>query len=178
MKVKGKIKSSHLILGKAGELRVSIFLFCLSFTLEIKLYINHIELLHFQVLLTLSNNSVEIHSLNTSSKQTEVVCQRQITKQGHHAEVRAVSFSSDNLAIVTGSGDSVKLWNRHSLSCLRTIPTAYVLSICLVPGDRHAIAGLKDGRLLILDLNTGDILEEIPAGQKEIWSLCLLPDQV
>lgn len=55
---------------------------------------------------------------------------------------------------------------------------SYVLSVTFVPGDRHVIAGLKDGKLLIIDVASGDILEEIPAHTKEVWSLCLQTDLV
>ncbi|KAL0270510.1 UNVERIFIED_CONTAM: hypothetical protein PYX00_007902 [Menopon gallinae] len=150
IKLKVKIKSSDLVLGKNGELRI---------------------------MLTLSNNTVEIYTLNTTEKNALAVCKRRIANQGHHSEVRVVSFCSDSLAVVTGSGDSVKLWNRNSLACIRTIATGYVLSLCLVPGDRHVVAGLKTGKLLIIDLNTGDILEEIPAHEKEIWSIRVTPDK-
>lgn len=55
---------------------------------------------------------------------------------------------------------------------------SYVLSTIFVPGDRHVLAGLKDGKLLIIDVASGDILEEIPAHTKEVWSLCLQVDLV
>lgn len=54
----------------------------------------------------------------------------------------------------------------------------YVLSTIFVPGDRHVLAGLKDGKLLILDIASGDILEEIPAHTNEVWSICLQTDLV
>lgn len=129
-------------------------------------------------MLTLANNTIEVYTLDTSNKQAEPVFRRRVSQQGHHSEVRTVTFSSDNLALVTGSGDSVKLWNRSSSACLRTVSTGYVLSLCMVPGDRHVIAGLKDGKLLIIDLNTSDILEEIAGHEKEVSSICLLPNQV
>lgn len=47
-----------------------------------------------------------------------------------------------------------------------------------MPGDRHVLAGLKNGKLLIIDIAAGDILEEIPAHSAELWSICLEPDQV
>lgn len=54
----------------------------------------------------------------------------------------------------------------------------YVLSTIFLPGDRHVLAGLKNGMLLIIDIAAGDILEEIPAHSGELWSICLEPDQV
>lgn len=47
-----------------------------------------------------------------------------------------------------------------------------------VPGDRHVLAGLKNGHLLIIDVAAGDILEDIPAHTGELWSICLQPDMV
>lgn len=62
--------------------------------------------------------------------------------------------------------------------CLRTIETGAVVSLCFAPGDRHILAGLQDGKLLIIDISAGDILEEIQAHAAEIWSISLLPAQV
>lgn len=45
-------------------------------------------------------------------KNPEVKCLRSITAHGHRTDVRAICFSSDNLAFATASRDSVKLWNR------------------------------------------------------------------
>lgn len=47
-----------------------------------------------------------------------------------------------------------------------------------VPGDRHIVAGLKDGKLVIIDIAAGDILEEIQAHTAEAWSIYLQPDLV
>lgn len=47
-----------------------------------------------------------------------------------------------------------------------------------VPGDRHLIVGMKDGKMLIVDIASGEILEEIPAHSKELWSITLFPDMV
>jgi len=52
------------------------------------------------------------------------------------------------------------------------------LTVTFVPGDRHLIVGLKDGKMLIIDIASGDILEEVAAHSKELWSVTLLPDLV
>ncbi|GJQ79396.1 hypothetical protein Trydic_g16255 [Trypoxylus dichotomus] len=149
IKLSSKPKSLHVLLGNGGELRVSV---------------------------VLSNNIVELYSAQIDIKQEEIKCLRSISTQGHHSEVRSVAFSSDNLAIVSGSAESVKIWNRTSQACLRTVKTGYVLSLIFIPGDRHVLAGLKNGTLLIIDIAAGDILEEIPAHTTELWSICLHPN--
>jgi WD40 repeat protein len=104
-------------------------------------------------------------------------CLRDLEKMGHRSDVRVVCFSSDGLAVATGSAEAVKVWNRPSRSCMRTLDTAYVYSLCFVPGDRHLLIG-QDGKLLVADVGSAEILEEIPAHEKEIWSIVMQPDQV
>lgn len=96
IKLKSKPKSFHLVLGNGGELRIVV---------------------------NSANNSLDLFTLSTTIKDTNPVCLRCISNQGHRTEVRAVAFSSDNLAVVSGSGESIKMWNRPTQSCLRTINT-------------------------------------------------------
>lgn len=96
IKLKSKPKSLHLVLGNGGELRIVV---------------------------NSANNSLDLYTLSTTVKDSEPVCLRCISNQGHRTEVRAVAFSSDNLAVVSGSGESIKMWNRPTQSCLRTINT-------------------------------------------------------
>ncbi|XP_053978447.1 WD repeat-containing protein 3 [Hylaeus volcanicus] len=150
IKVSAKAKGLNMVMGREGELRICV---------------------------GLNNNSIDLYSLFTQDKDAEVKHLRSIINHGHRTEVRAVCFSSDNLAFATASGDSVKLWNRPTLACLRTVPCGYALTATFVPGDRHLIVGLKDGKMLIIDIASGDILEEVPAHSKELWSVTLFPDK-
>lgn len=68
--------------------------------------------------------------------------------------------------------------HRPTLACLRTVTCGYALTMTFVPGDRHLIVGMKDGKMLIVDIASGEILEEIPAHSKEVWSVTLFPDMV
>ncbi|KAL0112869.1 hypothetical protein PUN28_012250 [Cardiocondyla obscurior] len=149
VQVSGKVKGLDLVIGKENELRVCV---------------------------GVNNNSIELHSLHIEEKNPEIKRLRSITAHGHRTDVRAICFSSDNLAFVTVSGDSVKLWNRPTLSCLRTVQCGYALTVTFVPGDRHLIVGLKDGKMIIIDIASGDILEEVSAHSKELWSVTLFPD--
>ncbi|XP_015110704.1 WD repeat-containing protein 3 [Diachasma alloeum] len=152
IKVTSKAKSVDVVMGNGGEVRVCV---------------------------GLNNNSIELYSLNVTrhkEEQEEVCLLRSITSQGHRTDVRAISFSSDNLAFATVSGDSIKLWNRPSLVCLTTVQCGYALSVTFVPGDRHVVVGMKDGNMLIVDIASGDILEEIQAHTGEVWSIVLYPD--
>ncbi|XP_073835778.1 WD repeat-containing protein 3 [Musca autumnalis] len=156
IKVKQKIKSIDILLGAKEELRV---------------------------LVSLANNTLHLYSQEASfkkqasAKEETVKLLRSINRQGHHSEVRSVCFSSDSLAIGSGSAESFKFWNRDSMQCLRTVPADYVLCSTFVPGDRYMLLGLKSGKLLIVDVGSADVVEEIPAHDNELWSIALLPDQ-
>uniref|UniRef100_A0A146MA61 WD repeat-containing protein 3 n=1 Tax=Lygus hesperus TaxID=30085 RepID=A0A146MA61_LYGHE len=147
-----KVKSVSVVTGSA-ELRVSV---------------------------SLANNSLELYSLkqsdSVSNKPVLFDPLRKFVQPGHQGEVRAVSFSSDNLAIATAGANSIKIWNRVSLMCLRTVVTDYALCICFVPGDRHVIVGLKSGSVLVVDVSSGEILETIPAHTAEVWSIARTHD--
>lgn len=146
-----KIKSIDLLLGDGDELRVAV---------------------------SFANNYIKLFSTNIRAKHAQPVLLKSLMQHGHHSEVRAVAFSSDGLAIASGSGDSLKLWNRDTLACLRTVnEVGYVLSATFVPGDRHVLLGLKCGALLIVDVVVGQVVEKIEAHKAECWSVSLLPDQ-
>ncbi|EDW14856.1 WD repeat-containing protein 3 [Drosophila mojavensis] len=162
IKTRQKIKSIDVLLGQNQELRV---------------------------LVSLSNNSMSLYSLEASLKSrkpkakssestdSSVKLLRSLTRLGHQSEVRSVCFSNDSLAIGSGAGDSFKFWDRDAMQCLRTMPTDYILCSRFVPGDRYVLLGMKSGKLLIADVGAADIVEEIPAHESELWSIALLPDQ-
>ncbi|XP_052868712.1 WD repeat-containing protein 3 [Anopheles cruzii] len=145
-----KVKSFDLLLGSRNELRV-----CCTFL----------------------KNFVQLSSLALGTKAAEPVTLHTVQKQGHPSEVRSVAFSSDSLAIASGSAESLKLWSRSTQTVLRTVPTdgGYVVSTCFVPGDRHVLVGLKSGHLLIVDIAAAEIIERIEAHAKELWSISLTP---
>uniref|UniRef100_A0A182M2S4 Small-subunit processome Utp12 domain-containing protein n=1 Tax=Anopheles culicifacies TaxID=139723 RepID=A0A182M2S4_9DIPT len=146
-----KVKSFDLLLGSRNELRI-----CCTFL----------------------KNFVQLFSLDMEAKNAEPDTLYALQKQGHPSEARTVSFSSDNLAIASGSAESLKLWSRASQGVLRTVDTdGYVVSTCFVPGDRHVLVGLKSGQLLVVDVVPGEVIERIDAHEKELWSIILTPDK-
>lgn len=122
-----------------------------------------------------ANNSIRVFAMNLIEKKSEPELLRTLQMQGHSSEVRTICFSSDALAVASADGNSLKLWNRESMRCLQTIfDTGYALCCCFAPGDRHLLVGRMDGVLLIADVVSGEVLEEIQGHQKELWSMTLL----
>ncbi|KAM9344035.1 WD repeat-containing protein 3 [Pholidichthys leucotaenia] len=130
-----------------------------------------------KVALLLQNNTVETYSLKTSDKTPTANKTARLTIGGHRTDVRTLAFSSDNLAVLSASGDTVKVWNRSTLQVIRTMACEYALCSLFVPGDRQIILGTKSGKLQIFELSSGSLLETVDAHDGALWSMCLAPDQ-
>lgn len=126
-----------------------------------------------KVALLLQNNTVETFSVKASDASKTA----RLTLGGHRTDVRTLAFSSDNLAVLSASGDTVKIWNRSTLQVIRTMACEYALCSMFVPGDRQVIVGTKSGKLQIFELASGALLETVDAHDGALWSLCLAPDQ-
>ncbi|KAM5126578.1 WD repeat-containing protein 3-like, partial [Mantella aurantiaca] len=153
IKASSKIKSCDLLAFGKGELKVVVLL---------------------------QNNSVECFALPADPSQAGPVESNKsarLTLAGHRSDVRTLAFSSDNIALLSASAESVKVWNRSTLQCIRTMMCEYALSSLFVPGDRHVIVGTKSGKLQLFDLSSGSELDTIQAHDGALWSIAVSPDQ-
>ncbi|NXB76249.1 WDR3 protein, partial [Donacobius atricapilla] len=150
VKASSKIKSFDLILSPKGELKM---------------------------VLLLQNNVIELYNLDLSAQVPQAVRVSRITIGGHRSDVRTLAFSSDNIAILSAAAESVKIWNRSTLQCIRTMDCEYALCSLFVPGDRQVIIGTKTGKLQLYDLASGSLIETLDAHDGAVWSIALSPDQ-
>uniref|UniRef100_F6ZG14 WD repeat-containing protein 3 n=2 Tax=Ornithorhynchus anatinus TaxID=9258 RepID=F6ZG14_ORNAN len=150
VKASAKIKSFDLIRGPRGEVKAALLL---------------------------QNNQVELVSVTPAQPVPQVVRGAQISTGGHRTDVRTLSFSSDNIAVLSASAESVKIWNRSTLQCIRTLACEYALCSLFVPGDRQVIVGTKKGKLQLYDLASASLLETVEAHAGAVWSISLSPDQ-
>ena len=128
---------------------------------------------------------------------------RSFSQSGHRSDVRAVAVSSDGAMLLSASTGSAKVWNAKTGACLRTLEfpplaaasvavdgaddgpaashssstSAVGLCVAFGPSNRHALVGLKDGRLLLFDLGSGDLLEAHDAHSSALWSIAVRPDE-
>uniref|UniRef100_A0A3B1K7X8 WD repeat domain 3 n=1 Tax=Astyanax mexicanus TaxID=7994 RepID=A0A3B1K7X8_ASTMX len=130
-----------------------------------------------KVALLLQNNTIETYNLNTTEKNATGTKTSRLTLAGHRTDARTLAFSSDNIAVLSASGDTVKVWNRATLQVIRTMACEYALCSLFVPGDRQIILGTKSGKIQIFDLASGSLLETREAHDGALWSVCLSPDQ-
>lgn len=81
----------------------------------------------------MTNNSLESCQLDVSGKKPEAEAVSKLTSASHRTDVRTVCFSSDNTAILSASGESVKIWNRLvkiAIKFLMRLQSAWVNESC------------------------------------------------
>ncbi|XP_059305925.1 uncharacterized protein LOC132057366 [Lycium ferocissimum] len=122
--------------------------------------------------LSLNNNLLEFHAIESSST-TKLSA---IELQGHRADVRSVTLSSDNTLLMSTSHSAIKIWNPTTGSCLRTIDSGYGLCGLFVPGNKYAVVGTKGGTLEFIDVRSGTCVEVVEAHGGSVQSIALTPD--
>ena len=131
----------------------------------------------------LGNNQFEIYSIDLKIKSIndesnlKQICT--VESGGHRTDVRTISFSSDSTAFLTASGDCLKVWNRLTVSCIRTLQCDYALCSAFLPDDNHVLIGCKSGKIQLFEINSARLLENVSAhaDNSEVWSLYLTPDK-
>ncbi|XP_043225824.1 WD repeat-containing protein 3-like isoform X1 [Amphibalanus amphitrite] len=127
----------------------------------------------------LANNSLAVYDVRVEARSDGAVVQpgSQLLLPGHRSEVRALDFSSDGTALLSASSEQLKVWNRSTHQCIRTLDCDPALAALFVPGDRHVLVAGKSGRLQLLELASGALLENVTAHGGEIWGMALTPDK-
>jgi len=138
------------------------------------------------VAVALTDNSIELHELkggvdNGSGQMVETSGTSSringIELPGHRSDVRSVALASDDSLMVSTSSAGAKVWNPRTGVCLRTNDqVGYGLSSCFIPGNRHVVIGTKEGHLEIMDVVSGDVIQQLEAHTGAVWSINLLPD--
>jgi len=120
-----------------------------------------------------SSNQIHVHKMTVSADaQIDSSSLGKISLPGHREAPRAVQFSADNRALVTGS-DAIKVWSVESCKCVRTVPMAQPITcVEYCSGDRQLVAGSKSGALYIVDIATAEVIQEITdAHEGEVWQI-------
>ncbi len=131
----------------------------------------------------LQNNQIEVYLAEVSKQINNTEAPRliyTIATPGHRTDVRTLCFSSDSTAFVSASGDSMKVWNRMSLSCIRTFTCDYALTSLFLSDDNHVLVGTKSGKIQLFNINAANMLENVIAHEDDtaVWSMCMIPDKV
>ena len=99
----------------------------------------------------LQNNQIEIYLVQVDKQMNNTQPASMIysvSMPAHRTDVRTLCFSSDSTAFVSASGDTLKVWNRMSLNCIRTFNCDYALCSLFLSDDNHVLVGTKVGLVL------------------------------
>eukprot|EP00566_Odontella_aurita_P000128 CAMPEP_0113575636 /NCGR_PEP_ID=MMETSP0015_2-20120614/27810_1 /TAXON_ID=2838 /ORGANISM="Odontella" /LENGTH=895 /DNA_ID=CAMNT_0000478901 /DNA_START=132 /DNA_END=2816 /DNA_ORIENTATION=+ /assembly_acc=CAM_ASM_000160 len=146
-----------------------------------------------RVACALSTNSIEVHAVKKVKGTADVYEATRVRSSdmyGHPTGIRSLALSSDDRRCLSVSKNVAKVWNVGNRSCLRSLPLAlpprrdgsgrggrraahcYGLCSAFLPGNAHAAVGTREGHLLILDVDSGDVVHaEENAHDGAIWSL-------
>ncbi|CAM9221958.1 unnamed protein product [Choristocarpus tenellus] len=158
-----------------------------------------------RVLIALHNNSLELWGLEGTTTQKDKVKKKGggrgeedggeggggggggegakssrlavLDMHGHRSDVRALAVSSDDTLVASVSHGLAKVWSSRTKHCIRSVPCGFGLSVVFAPGDRHLLIGTKEGSLQVIDLASGDMIQNYEAHEGAIWSLDLRPDE-
>ncbi|PAV70952.1 hypothetical protein WR25_20927 [Diploscapter pachys] len=103
-----------------------------------------------------------------------------MNKFGHRHDVRGLSVSNSNNAIVSCAGDELIVWSTHSLRPIANLSDEEVqeiVSVMFTVGDEYIITGSKDGSIGVWKLATTEMLESRTEHEGAIWALVELPDK-
>lgn len=104
---------------------------------------------------------------------SELQCFKQ---NGHRTPARTLALSENNRNLLSGSGESVKIWDLASEKCVVSIDSGYCLCSAWFPGDKFVVVGCRDGTLQVFDVLSSSLALSIPAHEGSIWS-CDLKNQ-
>ncbi|KAK4050815.1 beta transducin [Microbotryomycetes sp. JL201] len=133
-----------------------------------------------QIMTALANNAIEVFKLPPppSSKAPAIDPIKLLTLDlpGHRTDIRTLSVSSDDELIASASQGSLKIWNRKTTKCIRTLECGYAICSTFLPGDRHIVVGCKSGEIMLYDLSSASLLETFAAHSGPVWSMHVRPD--
>lgn len=123
-----------------------------------------------------SNNTFIVENFTFEDEKMKKVnfkTHKNFDKISHQSVIRATSISSDDSMCVSCSSDSVKIWSTETnFQRIKHYSVKNIMSCKFLPKDRYLILGQKNGNLLLLDLQSSEIIQEIENGHTDtIWSI-------
>ena len=98
---------------------------------------------------------------------------KDFSKIAHKNVIRAVTLSSDDSMAVSCSAESVKIWSlQGDFQRIKNYSMDSVMSCKFLPKDRYVLFGHKSGKISLLDLQSSEVIQEIPdAHEDTVWAI-------
>ncbi|KAK6010917.1 WD domain, G-beta repeat protein, partial [Ostertagia ostertagi] len=98
---------------------------------------------------------------------------------GHRSDIRGLSVSSSNNAIVSGGGnepDDMEHTFLRPVASLQNEAMLDVTAVVFTQGDGHVVAATKTGELFLWDVAGCELLESRKGHEGTIWRVMHSPD--
>lgn len=121
----------------------------------------------------LHSNDIFVYSCKQSAENGifEVKKQYNVGFDSHRTALRWVAMADNDSIFITASMDWVKVWNVEERKCIKSIDVKNVVSILLLPPNKHVLLGTKQGELLLYTIASNELIQTINAHKSEIWGL-------
>ncbi|VDO37819.1 unnamed protein product [Haemonchus placei] len=129
----------------------------------------------------MANNTVHFLKIKCDLNSNSVAfeCASTLDQYGHRSDIRGMSISSSNNAIVSGGSDELIIWNTHSLRPVASLQNEAMLDVMAVvftQGDGHVVAATKSGELFLWSVAGCELLESRKGHEGAIWGIAHSPD--
>ncbi|PIO74449.1 WD domain, G-beta repeat protein [Teladorsagia circumcincta] len=191
-------KDVTILIARVGDYRTSSKMKWIDYTHVHKQ--NEDGSINYSAFALMSNNTVLFLKIACDLNSNTVVfdCVSTLDQYGHRSDIRGLSVSSSNNAIVSGGGNEVCLdyptsnypnckaiilkliiWNTHSLRPVASLQNEAMLDVMAViftQGDGHVVAATKTGELFLWDVAGCELLESRKGHEGAIWGVVHSPD--
>ncbi|KJH43198.1 WD domain, G-beta repeat protein [Dictyocaulus viviparus] len=167
-------KDVTLLITHAGEYRTNAKLKWADFTLVCKVEEDGSTI--YSIFALMSNNTINLLDMryDLPSNNVLIECVSTLDKFGHRSDIRGLSVSSSNNAIVSGGGDELIIWNTRSfrpVASFRDESMSDVTAVVFATGDNYVVAGTKTGELFLWDVAGCELLECRKGHEGAIWGI-------
>lgn len=134
-----------------------------------------------EIIISFRSNKFEIIEFLKDEKSNVMYgkIKKEIYKQGHRSIIRSLALSSDDKLLATISEKTLIVYKTdtneymHHINYLR-----YGICCIFDASDNYVIVGCRDGYILIFDLSSSSLINEIKVSNDNcIWSLNYLPNK-
>jgi U3 small nucleolar RNA-associated protein 12 len=132
------------------------------------------------ILTALHSNDIIVYSF-THNEDTKVSENKKLFNIGHNCHrgaLRCVTMADNDTIFVTSSMDTVKVWNADTSQdqsegrvCTKSIECKNVISLLLLPPNKHILLGTKTGELYLYAIASNECIQTISAHKAEIWGM-------
>ncbi|KAK5971883.1 WD domain G-beta repeat protein, partial [Trichostrongylus colubriformis] len=172
-------KDVTILIARIGDYRTSVKIKWVDFANVLKE--REDGSVNYSIFALMSNNTVHLLKMTSDPTSKSVVfdCTSTLDRLGHRSDIRSLSVSSSNNAIVSGGGNELMIWNTNSLrpvASLQNEGMVDVTAVVFTQGDGYVVAATKTGELFLWDVAGCELLESRKGHEKTVWAIAHSPD--